>query len=203
MGSRAVSTARARGTSCQEVEMGPSVTLTSQAPSLRQSSGPPRLSISTSVLPVSSNSSHATQRVALPQAWASLPSVLWMPMKAEAPGERGASMVMTCSAPTPSCTSQMRMISSFDGSGAVRQSRNTKWLRRPCILMKGLAKGCWAGGATVKKSVTGIMGGECAPACLSTCRWQHLAGLILLAMPQARRRGVDTQGQSSEHVTKQ
>ena len=136
--------------------MGPSVTLTSQSPSRRQCNGPPRLSITTSLRLASSKSSQARQRVALPQASDSVPSVLWMPMKTAAPAERGASMVMTCSAPTPSCTSQMRMTSAFDGRRAARQSRKTKWFRRPCILTKARAKGWCVGGRTAKMSVIGM-----------------------------------------------
>src|SRR5690606_5159891 len=54
------------------------------------------------------------------------------------PSGPGGSMVSSCSPPTPMAGSQMRTISSLvKARRSTRRSKMTKWLRSPCILMKG------------------------------------------------------------------
>jgi hypothetical protein len=60
--------------------------LTSMGPARSQASGPASVSITTASLPSSSNNSHATQRVALPQASTSRASTLHEYICARVPG---------------------------------------------------------------------------------------------------------------------
>ena len=92
-----MSTSRASGKSRQFHPIGPSSTLTSIGPVRRHFSNPPAVSRTSASAPVSSMSRCATQRVALPQAETSRPSMLKMRIAAGAPASapagEGGSMV--------------------------------------------------------------------------------------------------------------
>ena len=96
-----VSMARASGMSRQPVRAGPISTATCPSGMIRRRGARPRSRSAPARSPVSRRTSQATQRVALPQASASLPSGLRMRMKSCAAGLRGGSSTISWSQPMP------------------------------------------------------------------------------------------------------
>ena len=134
-----VSTALSNGISRQSSQAGPISTATWPSASPRASSSPATVCTVTSRRFSSPISTSATQRVALPQAATSLPSLLRMRIKASASSSRDGSMTISWSQPTPVLRSAMRAAVASSMSRTTesrRPSKTTKSLPRPCILVK-------------------------------------------------------------------
>ena len=131
--------ARASGISRQPVRAGPISTAIRPSGRASASSSPAMVSIRTRGSPVSRPSRSATQRVALPQASASLPSALWMRIRTWASGWRGGSSRITWSQPMPVRRSASARAAAASTAIAVRRpSSTTKSLPSPCILRNGI-----------------------------------------------------------------
>src|SRR5580700_3705941 len=136
---RSVSIGRASGISSQAVRAGPISTVTRPSDITSASSSPAIVWMRTCGSPVSSATSLAMHRLALPQASASLPSALRMRMKACAARWLGGSIRISWSQPMPVRRSaSARATAASMASSCRRRSSTTKSLPSPCILRNGI-----------------------------------------------------------------
>ena len=120
---------------------GPCRRRSARRPAARPRAARPRSRCAIRGSPVSWPISQATQRVALPQASASLPSALRMRMKARAAGCRAGSITISWSQPMPVRRSaSARAAAASIAIGSRRASSTTKSLPSPCILRKSILR---------------------------------------------------------------